>query len=384
MRLRRIWAVTRRELQEILRDRLFFTLAFLIPPLLMAVFNFGLSLDVEDIPAAVVDRDNSRLSRELAARLASSERFVLKAPPRRLEDAAQLFARGELRAVLVIPEEFEERLLAGEETRVQILADGTYPFRAETIKGYLSGMVRDFESERRRAFRARAVGTAPERFTPPQPPVRLEIRRLYNQALESDWSLAAKLMMVILMIFPPLLTSLTVVRERERGSLTALRASRVSRLGLMAGKLAPYTAIAFGNAMVLWAMAVWGFGAPFKGDPVFFVAACLCFVAATTGMGLLVSVLAPSQAAAELITFVVTVVPAVQYSGVFVPLSSLGPGAQAVAHALPAMHFTDIVVGCFLKGQGWAMLWPQAAALASYAGVMLGASTLLFRKRAAS
>lgn len=379
-----VCAVFRREVQEVVRDRLFFVLAFLIPPVLMAVFNYGLSMDVEDIPVAVLDRDRSELSRELAGRLAAGKRFRLQPAPARPESAADRFAQGELRALLVIPQDFQRRVLDGEVARVQVLVDGTYPFRAQTIKGYVEGVLRDFEREQRVGWRAARAGTPAERFTPPAVPARLEVRRLYNQALESDWSLAAKLMMVILMIFPPLLASLTVVRERERGSLTSFRASPLPRLGIVAAKLAPYTAIAFGNAMLLWAMAVFLFGAPFKGQPLFFIPACLLFVAATTSMGLLISVLAPSQAAAEVIAFVVTVVPAVQFSGVFAPLSSLGPGGQAVAHALPAMHFTDAAVGCFLKGHGWAELWPRAAALAGYAAAMLTASTLFFRKRASS
>jgi ABC-2 type transport system permease protein/ribosome-dependent ATPase len=215
-------------------------------------------------------------------------------------------------------------------------------------------------------------------------PIEAQVRCLYNPSLKSDWSLAPRLMMMVLMICPPLLTAMGVVREKETGAIYNIYSSTITRGEYLLGKLAPYIGISILNIGVLWLVTVIVFGAPFKGGVVFFFAASILYVLCTTGMGLVVSVLVRTQVAAILITFIITVVPSVFYSGIFVPVPSLSEGARVVAHLLPAMYYTDIVAGCFLKGVGFEVLWQEVLVLAAYAAVLSAIGYSMFHKRPAS
>ncbi|MCU0588512.1 MAG: ABC transporter permease [Syntrophobacteraceae bacterium] len=384
MNLRRILAVAVRERREVMRDRLFFGLAFIVPPVLLLTFGYGLSLDVENTPLAAVDRDRTFLSRDYLHGFIASGQFGFQGYLDREGEVYELLASGKARVVLIVPEHFEERLLAGRPVTVQALIDGTFPFRAQTTKAYVVGVNEAFSSHRLAEHLARTSGMAPGRARSLLEPIRTEVRCLYNPSLESDWSLVPRLMMMVLMICPPLLTAMGVVREKETGAIYNIYSSTITRGEYLLGKLAPYIGISILNIGVLWAIAVGVFGAPFKGGPVFFFLASVLYVICTTGMGLIVSVMVRTQVAAILITFIVTVVPSVFYSGIFVPIPSLGSGARMVAHLLPAMYYTDIVAGCFLKGIGLEVLWQEVLVLAAYATALSAIGYAMFRKRPAA
>jgi ABC-2 type transport system permease protein/ribosome-dependent ATPase len=172
-----------------------------------------------------------------------------------------------------------------------------------------------------------------------------------------------------------------VVREKEGGSIVNVYASTITPLEYLLGKVTPYIAVSSINAVLMWVMAVHVFGAPFKGSGPLFLAACVIFAACTTGIGLIVSSLTRSQVAAVLITFVVTTVPSVQFSGIFTPVSFLEGGAKIIAYSLPAMHFVDIIAGLFMKGVGLDILWTNYAVLLGYAVVLLAIGVAAFSKR---
>lgn len=172
-----------------------------------------------------------------------------------------------------------------------------------------------------------------------------------------------------------------MVREKENGSIFNIYASNVSRGEFLVGKLAPYVAISSVNILLLWLLAVLLYQVPFKGSLLFFLPATLVYVLCTTGIGLLVSVLVRTQVAAMIVTMVVTMIPAVLYSGLIIPIVSLGSGARLVAQLMPAMYYTDIVVGCFLKGVGFMSLWRPLAVLAGYACLLFAIGYRLFSKR---
>lgn len=381
MNPRRVLAVARKEWREVLRDRLFFSLAFVVPAVFMILFGYGMSLDVEHVPFAVVDHDRSAASRDYAYRFIGSRYFDFKgyvADERALDP---LLKDNRIRVAIVIPERFEENLLVGRAARVQTLIDGTLPARAATTKGYVGAINAQASRELLAAWLARVRGLSPEAARERVEPVRLEVRYLYNQSLTSLHSLAPKLIMLILMFVPPLLTAVGVVREKETGSIYNIYASTVTRGEFLAGKLGPYVAISAANAALLWLLAAGLFGAPFKGSLPFFLAASILFVACTAAIGLLVSLLVRTQLAATVVTVILTMVPAVDYSGLFMPIESLAPEGQVEARLFPAIYYTDIVAGVFLKGAGPASLWPDLLALAGYTAVLLAAGYALFRKR---
>jgi ABC-2 type transport system permease protein len=381
MNPRRILAVARSETKEMLRDRLFFSLAFIVPATLMIIFGYGLSLDVEGIPFAVLDRDGTALSRDYSNLYRASRYFHYLGDVRDEREIDPLLVDNKARVVVVIPEHFEKNLLEGRPVAVQSLLDGTFPFRAQTTKGYITGINQAFGRRLMEDHLSRRMGIDPERTRTLLEPVKLNVRYLYNQGLESDWSMAPKFMMLILMVCPPLLTSLGVVREKETGAVYNIYSSTISRAEYLTGKLAPYVVVSGMNVLALWLLTMGLFDAPFKGGFVLFFFVSLLYVVCTTGIGLVVSVLVSTQVAATLITFIVTVVPAVIYSGVFVPIMSLSESAQVVAHLLPAMYYTNIILGCFLKGVGAGVLWKDILVLAVYASVLFGIGYSRFTKR---
>ena len=381
MNTQRIRAVISKEWREIVRDRLFLSLAFVVPAMLMLLFGYGLSLDVEDIPFAIVDYDNTQLSRDYASRYTSSRYFDFKGYSDDESLLAKKLSTNELRAFIVIPEDFEKNLLAGKTAAVQSMLDGTFPARAATTKGYITAINAAYTSELLASYLSKLKGVSAEFAAKALAPVSISVRYLYNQSLLSTWSIAPKLIMVILMVSPPFLTALGVVREKERGSIYNIYASTVSRAEFLVGKIAPYVLMSVVNAIVLWVLATFLFGAPFKGDFVFFLLATTIYVMCTTGIGLVISVLVETQVAAMVVTAIATVVPAALYSGVLVPIPSLSGQAQVIAHALPAMYYTNILTGTFLKGTGMADLWLDVMILTVYAAALFLVGYKLFSKR---
>ena len=381
MNFRRILAVTSKEWREIVRDRLFLTLAFFVPVSLMIVFGYMLNLDVEHIPFAAVDYDKSATSRDYLHRYIDSRYFDYQGDVASEREIAPLLADSRIRLAIVIPPRFQENLMSGRAVAVQTLIDGTFPFRTASSKGYVVAINAAFNSELLGSYITRRFGVSSKTAKAIAQPVGVQLRYLYNQEVKSVWSIAAVLMMFVLMITPPFLTALGVVREKENGSIYNIYASTVTRGEFLIGKLTPYVGISILNMLVLWLLATRLFGAPFKGDPVFFFFASVIYVTCTTGIGLLVSLFVRTQVAAMMLTVIVTIVPSVLYSGLLVPIASMDSVGQFEAHLFPAMYYTDIVLGCFLKGGGLEQLWGKMLALLIYAIVLWIASFLMFHKR---
>ncbi|HXF07982.1 MAG TPA: ABC transporter permease [Candidatus Acidoferrales bacterium] len=377
----RFTAVIAKEWAEITRDRLFLGLAFIVPPVLMLVFGLGMNLDVEDIPLAIIDYDHSPQSRDYAYKMIDSRYFDFKGYLHDEREIAKLISRGDVRAVVVIPPKFGEDLVAGRSVAVQTLLDGQFPLRANIARGYIGAINANYSQELIANFLSRAAGFSPDQARQQMGNLRIEMRMLYNQSGKSIWSLAPKLIMMVLMMTPPLLTAVSVVREKERGSILNIYASTVSRAEFLLGKLMPYAGISMVNGVFLWALAVFYFQAPFKGSFGFFLLATAIYSFTTTGIGLLVSSFVKTQIAAVVMTMVVTLVPAILFSGMLFPLSSMGPEAQAIAHLAPAMHYGQVIDGAFMKGIGLEKLWSSVVSLLVYALVLFVLAHRFFTKR---
>jgi ABC-2 type transport system permease protein len=381
MNLRRIAAVSRKEWMETVRDRLFLLMAFLLPGLWMVVFGYGLVLDVEHVPFAVLDRDQSSSSRDYLYRFIDSRYFDYRGSVSDEREIDRLLGDTSIRMAIVVPERFEERLLAGKPVTVQTLLDGTFPLHADTTKGYVIAVNNAFTQELLTDFLARRRGLGPDEARRLAEPVSLETRYLYNEEVRSTWSMVPALIMFTLMVASPLLTALGVVREKETGSIYNIYSSTASKAEFLVGKLAPYFAISTINVGILWMIAVWLFRVPFKGNIAVFFAASILFVLCSVGIGLVVSLLVRTQMAALLITIVIAMVPTLLFSGLLVPVSSLSPGAQVQAHLFPMMYYTDVVRGSFLKGLGWKSMWMDLFVLAGFAVVLQLVAYGLFTKR---
>ena len=346
----------------------------------MLVFGLGMNLDVENIPLVIVDHDHTPQSREYAYRMIDSRYFNFKGYLSDEHYIPELISRGKARAVVVIPSKFQDDLAAGKAVTIQTLMDGSFPLRSNIARGYI-GAINAYYTQELIAERLTSAGFSQKQARQQMGNLTLEMRMLYNQSGKSIWSMAPKLIMMVLMMTPPLLTAVSLVREKERGSILNIYASTVSRSEFLLGKLLPYAGISMVNGVLLWGIAVFYFQAPFKGSFGFYLLATFIYSFTTTGIGLLVSSFVKTQIAAVVMTMVVTLVPAILFSGMLFPLSSMGPQAQAIAYLAPAMHYAQIIDGTFMKGVGIDKLWPSVVSLLVYALVLFTIAHRLFTKR---
>jgi len=368
----RLWAYARRETMEILRDPVRLAFALLGPLILLITFGYGVSFDVENLSYAILDQDQTRESRDLAETLAGS-RYFSERPA--ITNAAEFDARlrsGELKFAVEIPAGFGRDLVRGAKAEVAVWLDGAMPFRAETTRSYLEGVAQQYLAEQARRHLGRVAGVGR---------IGIEPRFRYNQAFKSVFSIVPSVVMLLLIVIPAMLTAVGVVREKENGSIANFRATPVTGVEFLVGKQLPYVGIAFVSFLSMVALAQFLFGLSIKGSAVALAAGSLAYVLASTGFGLLVSSFTRTQVAALFATVVITLVPAINFSGLLVPVSSLSGGGRLFGLAFPAAWFEQISIGTFTKGLGFAELWPNHAVVAAFAVLYMGAAVLALRKQ---
>jgi len=345
--LLRLFAYARRESMEILRDPIRLAFAFLGTVILMFVLGFGISMDVEDINFAVFDRDQSPESRDYIQSIAGS-RYFIERPAIQSDHEMDLRMRsGELSLVLEIPPNYGKELRRGRTPELSAWIDGAMPFRAETIGGYLQGMHYDYIAD----LTLRNMGMVPQSGA-----ANLQIRYRYNQDFKSINAMVPAVIPLLLVMIPAMLTALGVVREKELGSITNLYATPVTRLEFLLGKQLPYIGISMINFFSLVLLAVTVFAVSLKGSLFALTLGALLYVIATTGLGLLMSSFTRTQIAAMFGTMIATVLPAVSFSGLINPVSSLEGGGAVIGAVYPTTYFLLISRGAFTKALGFSEL----------------------------
>lgn len=364
MKLRRLLAFARKEVIEISRDRFTIGVALFMPVMMLFLFVYGITLDVENAPLMVIDHDKSAASRELQARFVNSGYFMLKAAPQDERAAEHALMRGETRAALFIPKGFAQRLGRGDGAPVQLVVDGTYASTAAILSAYGRAILYAFPGELRL-------------------PVQPEVRVWYNPQLRSRNFIVPGLFAVILMAFPPLLTALAVSREKELGTIAQIYASPLTRGEFIAGKLLPYAGIAFLELLIVVVGGLIWFQVPVRGNLPLLLAVGLLYVVCTVSIGLLVSTLVRTQLAAMLTALIVTLMPAFLFSGFVYPIFTMPAAFQIYASAFPTRYFLEFSRGVVLRGAGLRELWPNVAVLAAYTVVVFAIAAWRFRKRIA-
>jgi len=354
---------------EIRRDPIRLAFALLGPLILMVVFGYGISFDVDHLPYAVLDRDQMPESRTYLESYAGSHNFDLRPP---ILDAAELERRmrtGELKLAIEIPSDFGRDLKRGRRPEVGVWVDGAMPFRAESSRGYAQNVHLTYLAELAR----RALGVEINTL-----PVNIETRFRYNQDFKSVFAMVPGVIMLLLMLIPAMMTAVGVVREKELGSITNLYATPVTRLEFLTGKQLPYVAVAFLSFLSLVLLALCLFQVPLKGGFVPLAAGALLYVAASTGFGLLVSTFVRTQIAALFAAAVLSLMPTINFSGMLTPVSSLSAGGRLMGYGFPSAHFQKISIGAFTKALGFGELWIHYLALAGFTvGFLLLALVLL-------
>ena len=369
--LQRLFAYTIRETIELLRDPIRLTFAMFGTALLMLVFGFGISTDVNNLTFAVLDHDQTHESRAYLEELRGSSYFVERPPLADYSDLEKRLQSGAIRAAIEIPPGFGRDVERGDPVWVGAWVDGAMPFRAETIRGYLQGMHQLYLTDP-------AVRTSR-----PSPPTaaNIQVKFKYNQDFQSIYAMVPSSISMLLALFPGILMALAVVREKELGSITNLYVTPVTRIEFLIGKQLPYICVAMANFTLMFVMALFVFQVPLKGSFLALLIGVLLYVTTTTAYGMVISAFARTQIAALFGTAILTVLPATQFAGVMTPVSSLRGFAQIMGRAFPMTYFVPISVGAFTKGLGFEDLARNLGALCIFIPVFIGISVALLRKQ---
>jgi drug efflux transport system permease protein len=367
----RLLAISRKELLQLRRDTRSLGLAFALPALLLLLFGYVITTDVRNISAAVLDRNRTPESRALIAAFSQSGYFTVTTSPTTESQAASLIERGKVRVAVVIPERFSADLVAGRPAPVELLLDGSDAKTATVARGYADAIARSFSANTQLNERRVAA------------PLRAESRVWYNEALESQPVVVPGLIGLIMSIIAAMLTSLTIAREWERGTMEQLAATPVHRAEVIVGKLLPYLAIALIDVAVAVVVGVFVFGVPFRGSVLLFALAATIFLVGVLGLGIMLSSAVKSQLLATQAAIFATYLPALLFSGFLYPIDSMPLVLRIVSRAVPARHFVSLSRDILLKGVGAEAIVPTLAGLTIYATVMLSQSIRIFKKEVA-
>ncbi len=364
----RLLAVARKEVIHLRRDSRSLILAFVLPVLLLVLFGYAITWDVNDIALAVVDYDRTQESRELIDTFVASGYFRVATWPDRSEDLNLLLEKGRVRVGLIIPPGFTRDLEGGRPATLQALVDGSDANTAGISLGYARAAVQTY------SMRVRLQGI------PAEIPISPESRIWYNEDLSSRNMIVPGLVAVIMMIVAAMLTSLTIAREWERGTMEQLAATPVTRVEVVIGKLLPYLAIGLINVVVISALGIILFGVPLRGSPILLMVLSLAFLTGSLGFGMVISAVARSQLLATQMAMITTFLPAFLLSGFMFSIDVMPAPLRALSFLVPARYFLVVTRGIFLKGVGAEVLYVPGLLMIAFAAVGLFAAVRVFRK----
>jgi len=369
-------ALVRKEVREIARDPVTLAVAVVLPLVLLFLFGYGVSLDVENAALGVYDQDRSPASARLADAFTASGYFRLVRTFDTPAEVGEALDRGNVTVALIIPPEFSRRLAAARPAPVQLLVDGSFSATALVVSNYALAIVNRY-----------STGLAEERLAelgiavPGM--VSTEPRVWYNAPLKSVNYIVPGLFAVLLMAFPPMLTALSIVREKERGTIEQIYVSPIRPWTYILGKIVPYAAIAFAEMLLILTVGALWFAIPLRGSVALLLGASLVYVLATVGLGVLVSTVARTQVGAVFLSLVLTLMPSFLFSGFLFPIATMPYVLQLYTYAFPARYFSDVSRDLFLKGVGLEYLWWNIFLLALYGAVIFAAASVRLRKKVA-
>lgn len=374
--LRRISAVARKEFLHLLRDPRSLALGILMPLIMMFLFGYALTLDLDRVPLAVWDQSRTPQSRDLISHFEGSRYFSLRIHATSYSQLERAVDRREALIALVIAPDFADKLESGRSPALQVILDGSDPSTATIAQGYAEAIV--FAWSRQVAMLQRV--SAPE-SAGTAAPLEIRPRIWFNTDLVSRNFIFPGLIPVIMMIVAALLTSLSMAREWESGTMEQIVTMPVSRWELITGKLVPYFCVGLLDLLMSVMVGYYVFGVPLKGSLLLLSILSLLFIAGGLALGMLISIITKSQLLASQLALMVTVLPAFLLSGFIFPLENMPAPIQAVSHIVVARYFVTILRGIYLKDVGLAVLWPQALFLLGFAMLILSLAVFKFRKK---
>jgi ABC-2 type transport system permease protein len=359
-----ILPLVKKEFYHIVRDIRSLMIIILMPLMMMLIFGYAITLDVKHIPLAVLDHENSAMSREIVQQFIAQDYFRFTGYIESGKEIEKGFQTRKFRAALVIPHDFSLNMETAKKPVVQMVIDGSESNTGMLISNYTSMIVANFNFSLNDSFRA---------------PFRIEPRIWYNEDLISAAFFVPGLVALILILISALLTSITIAREKETGTMEQMLVAPVHPVEIILGKVIPYIFLAFLDGLIVLGVAYFWFNVPFEGSFITLLLMMVVYVFTSLCIGIFISTIAKTQQVAMMATMIATLMPTVLLSGFIFPLDSLIPFLQYLSYAIPARYFLIIIRAVMLKGTGWVYLWPQVAALFAIGCFIIFVSTKNFK-----
>ena len=373
--LRRLQGMLVKEFIQVFRDTRTRTLLFVPPIVQMLIFGYAATLEVRHIPIAVLDYDNSQVSRELLSRFTASPYFDVRTYLSDRREIGNLIDRGGVTVALQINGGFAQDLGKGQTARLQVIVDSSNSNTALIAVGYINQIAARFAQDLQRTQLLRTAPFAPSRI----PSIVLERRPLFNVNFDSQWFFVPGVIGNLILVMVVSLTAFAVVREREIGTLEQIMVTPIGRLEFILGKTVPFFLIGLFDTTLVSLVGTFWFGVPFRGSIGVLTIGSILFILCMLGIGLFISTISMTQQQAMVSGFFFNM-PAITFSGFGTPISSMPEWLQALTYLNPLRHFLEVLRGVYLKGVGLDVLWPQMAAMSLLAFVMLAISVARFQK----
>jgi ABC-2 type transport system permease protein len=366
-----MWAIAVKEFRQIGRDRRTLMILLFVPALFLLLYGYALNFDIRNIRLVVHDQDRSTESRELISAFVNSGYFDLTAVADDEADITRLIDRNEVRAALVVPPDFGRDAATGRSTAVQVIIDGDNANTATTVMGYVMALVSSVSA--RYEVQARLAA-------PTGPPLTIEPRIWYNPELRSALFLVPGLIAYIAMLTAVVSTALSVVREKEVGTMEQVRMSPVGPVAYVIGKTIPYFFISLASSMLIVVLAMALFGLPMRGSWTMLLLVVSLFLVGALAFGLLISTIAETQQVAFQVALLTSYLPTLMLSGFIFPISNMPAFLQVLTHIVPARYFLVALRGIVLKGVGPEVFWRDLVALAIFATIIIGLASLRLKR----
>jgi ABC-2 type transport system permease protein len=375
MSLTRVLAIARKEVVQILRDSRSLIIVVIMPAVMVLLFGYGVNLDLKGLPVYVLDQDGSQQSQDLLKHFQSSDYFQVERVVKGYPELTRAIDDGHAKMGIVIPWDFSQRISDGRPVEVQALIDGSDDNTANVLIGYSEAVVQGYSAEMQiNWLRERGVSIQPATMS-------VETRTWYNEDLESSAFIIPGVLALVMSVIGAFLTSLTIAREWERGTMEQLISTPVTAMEIMLGKLAPYFVLGMFDTIISALIAIYWFQVPFRGSWVTLMVASAMFMVVVLSLGFFISVLAKSQFAASQIALLITFLPAFLLSGFLFSIEQMPIALQWITRILPARYYVSVLKNIFLKGTPMAMLYADLIPLVVFALVLAMVATHGFHKR---
>jgi ABC-2 type transport system permease protein len=363
------WAIFKKEFFHILRDRRTLFILILLPVTLVLIFGYAITNEFKDSKIGVLDESKSVLSKQLIDHVTSSEHFIIKEYLNSVDEIDFIFKKGEIKMVLVVPPDFENDFEKTKDAKLQLIIDGTEPNFANTVNQYASIMINRF-----------AIMKGGVRTKAPYQ-IEVETRMIFNPELASAYNFLPGVISLILLLISAMMTSLTIAKEKETGTMEILLVSPIHPLTIILGKVGPYAILSFINTLVILLMGYYIFDVPIRGSLPLLLGMCLLYLITSLSLGVLISTKTSTQQAAMLGSLMSLMMPSMLLSGFIFPISSMPVLLQYISKIIPATYFTVIIKGVMLKGADFSYIWYPASVLGMMTLLFLVISLLSFKTR---